>query len=123
MSDKYLFNSAEHESELLRLRKIEALYDPETRRWLEQANVVNGSDCLEVGAGAGSIVHWMSERVGLSGRVLAVDANPRFLSWIESSNVTVVKGNIRDVDLIPKSFDVIHARYVLERLPHLPSAI
>ena len=47
-----------------RLASIEAQYDPITIRSLERCDIAGGWQCLEVGAGGGSIATWLCERVG-----------------------------------------------------------
>ena len=37
---------------------------------------VRAAHCLEVGAGGGSIAHWLCQAVGPTGRVLATDIDP-----------------------------------------------
>ena len=76
---RYFAADAEADDELARLKLLEALCDPWTFRCLDGIGVRQGWRCLEVGAGAGSVVRWLSERVGSAGRVVAVDLDPRFL--------------------------------------------
>ncbi|MDP9133034.1 MAG: methyltransferase domain-containing protein, partial [Nitrospirota bacterium] len=68
---------------------------------------------LEVGAGAGSIVRWLEQRVGPSGKVVALDNNPRFLRSSGSSTIDILQGDICDMELPPATFDLVHARYVM----------
>lgn len=73
MSGGYVFGSTQYETELERLHAIEALFDPASHRLLTTAGVAENWQCLEVGAGAGSIAHWLSETVGPDGSITAVD--------------------------------------------------
>jgi ubiquinone/menaquinone biosynthesis C-methylase UbiE len=41
--------------------------------------VTDGWHCLEVGFGAGGVALWLAGQVGSTGRVVAVDIDPRFL--------------------------------------------
>ena len=75
---RYFAADAEADDELARLKLLEALCDPWTFRCLDGIGVRQGWRCLEVGAGAGSVVRWLSERVGSAGRVVAVDLDPSF---------------------------------------------
>lgn len=112
----YVFQDTENQRELDRLRSIESIFDPATRRRLTLAGLKEGDHCLEIGAGAGSVMRWMAERVGPSGRVTAVDMNTRFIK--DSPNpIRVVGGDIRTLKFEPESFDLIHARYVLVHIP------
>ena len=118
MADQeYVFDRTKELVELDRLRLLESAFDPLTRMRLENVGVAAGWHCLEVGAGAGSIMGWLSERVGPTGNVVAIDTNTRFLPSSLPSNTTIVKGDIRDVDLGGSRFDLIHGRYVLLHLP------
>lgn len=112
----YVFQNTKDETERRRLQAIEAIFDPSSQRRILAAGIKPGSVCLEVGAGAGSLMRWMAEQVGPSGRVTAVDINTRFLTN-PPANVTVVEGDVRTLNLERESFDLIHTRYVLVHIP------
>lgn len=109
---QYVFTDAQHTKELERLRAIEQVFDPASRRRLEATGINTNWHCLEVGAGAGSIARWMSDRVGDGGKVVAVDLDTRFVAPSKSPNLEVLQADLRDLAL-PRSFDLVHARYVL----------
>jgi ubiquinone/menaquinone biosynthesis C-methylase UbiE len=113
---EYVFQRVEVQRELERLRIIEQVFDPASRRRLLDAGLQAGWRCLEVGPGAGSIMTWMGEMVGPTGQVVAVDLDPKFLSEAGRPNVSVVQADICMVQLPPQSFDMVHARYVLIHL-------
>ena len=48
------------DTELGRLRLLEGIYNPFTIRNLEGTGIDSGWDCLEVGAGPGSIAEWLA---------------------------------------------------------------
>lgn len=110
MSDDtgYIFEDAANVSELERLRELEKIFDPASRELLLSALDLGGRRVLEVGAGAGSIARWLSERVGPSGHVVALDMNTRFLG--DLPEVEVIEGSVADLQIAP--FDLVHARYV-----------
>ena len=120
---EYVFHRVEDQRELERLRMIEQVFDPGSRRRLLGAGLQSGWRCLEVGPGAGSIMTWMSEVVGPTGQVVAVDLDPKFLSEAKRQNVNVVRADIRTAQLPQQSFDVVHARYVLIHLPDYEIAL
>lgn len=120
--DNYIFQDTRHQDELLRLRALESIFDPATRRRLRAAGLGEGSRFLEVGAGAGSIMAWASAEVGPGGAVTAVDLDTRFLSN-PPDNVQVLSGDVRESPLEAASFDVIHARYVLVHIPAFQSVL
>ena len=100
-----------------RLELLEGIADPMTERHLDQVGVGAGWRCLEVGAGAGSVVRMMLDRVGPGGSVLAVDLEPTLLEGMSAPNLEVRK---QDVVLEPPpegQFDLIHTRAVLAHIP------
>jgi SAM-dependent methyltransferase len=120
---EYVFDRAEDQRELERLRAIEQVVDPASRRRLSETGLSTGWHCLEVGPGAGSIMTWMGEVVGPTGQVLAIDLSPRFLSDQNGSNVQIRQDDIRTAALPPRSFDLVHARYVLIHMPDHKAAL
>ena len=112
----YVFQRVDDQRELERLRMIERVFDPASRRRLLHAGLQSGWRCLEVGPGAGSIMNWMGEVVGSTGQVVAVDLDPKFLREVDQPNVSIVRADIRPAQLSQQSFDVVHARYVLIHL-------
>lgn len=90
MSDsKYIFADTHDSREFERLLLIEKVFDPASRRRILTTGLTTGWRCLEVGAGAGSIVHWLAEVVGESGKVVAVDLDTRFIANKKPSNSTL----------------------------------
>ena len=102
----YVFEGTPHGAELERLRAVEEVFDPATRKHLLATTLGTGWRCLEVGAGAGSIARWMADTVGDSGRVLAVDLNTPFLSGTGPTNLDVREADIRTAVIDPESFDL-----------------
>lgn len=120
---EYVFRRVEDQRELERLRMIEQVFDPASRKRLLGTGLQAGWQCLEVGPGAGSIMTWMGEAVGPTGQVLAVDLDPKFLSEAERQNISVVRADIRTAQLPEQSFDLVHARYVLIHIPDYETAL
>lgn len=114
---EYVFHQVEDQRELQRLRAIEQVFDPASRRRLLATGLKAGWSCLEIGPGAGSILRWLSEMVEPTGRVEAVDLSGKFLGSKFPVNVTVQEGDIRTVPLGDSAFDLVHARYVLIHIP------
>lgn len=119
---EYVFQDTIDQSELKRLQAIESIFDPASRRRILSGGLKPRDCCLEVGAGAGSVLRWMAEQVGPSGRVTAVDINTRFLDK-SPANVAVVEGDVRSLVFEPASFDLIHARYVLVHIPEYKAVL
>src|SRR5687768_14916227 len=99
-----------------RLGGLSAFYDPGTRRHLDSVGVGAGWNCLEVGAGAGSIACWLAERVGPTGRVVATDLDTGMLERLAVPNVEVRRHDIVTDDLPVGALDLSHVRLVLEHL-------
>jgi SAM-dependent methyltransferase len=109
----YFAADAGAQQELDRLRLIEFLSDPTTTRHLEALGVAAGWQCLEAGAGAGSIARWLSERVGADGNVVAADIDVRFLGWLSEPNVEVRTYDVTKDALETDHFDLVHCRGLL----------
>jgi SAM-dependent methyltransferase len=112
----YVFDNG-WERERERLAGLEATFDPGTMRHMDGLGVSAGWDCLELGGGGGSIAQWLCKRVGKSGRVVATDLDTRFLDAIGEPNLEVLRHDVVAEDLPEASFDLIHARLLLEHLP------
>lgn len=113
---EYFWSDHEATEELTRLKLIEQFNDPSTVRQLDAIGVANGWRCLEVGAGAGSVARWLSQRVGAGGNVVAADLDVRHLGDITARNVEVRRCDITQDPLEPSSYDLVHARSVLTHL-------
>jgi SAM-dependent methyltransferase len=114
--DGYLWGN-QHSEEERRLRLLEGLADARSFRLLAEAGVTDGWDCAELGAGGGSVAGWLSDRVGIDGRVMAVDLYARFLAPLsERLNLEVVEADLETIELASGSFDLVHTRNVLVHL-------
>jgi SAM-dependent methyltransferase len=100
-----------------RLRSLTDLYDPTSLRLCEQLGLTEGWRCLDVGAGTGSLVELLADRVGDTGLVVAADADVRFLEPIARPNVEVERVDITQEPPARSDFDLVHARLLLEHLP------
>ena len=111
---RYVFdNDSTHSDE--QHRCLAAAYDPITTESLATTGVGAGWDCLEVGAGGGSVAHWLARRVAPTGSVLATDINPRHVR--PAPGLTAARHDVVRDPLPDKRFDLIHARLVLLHLP------
>lgn len=109
---EYIFTDHQETKEIHRLRLIERAFDESTCQLLAGTGISEGWHCLEVGAGAGSILRWLGERVGPTGLTVAVDKKATCLSDFVGPPYRVVEADIRDYHAEIR-FDLIHARYVL----------
>ncbi len=100
-----------------RLAGLTALYDPGTLAVCDRLGVAQGWRCLDVGAGTGTLALALAERVGPSGKVVALDIDTRFLEPLESPQLEVVAVDASTEPLPREQFDLVHARLLLEHLP------
>jgi SAM-dependent methyltransferase len=112
-TSQYVFTNSQRSRELERLQAIEQVFDPASQKRIQSTGIANGWQCLEVGAGAGSITRWLAAVVGENGKVVAVDLDTDFVDNINQPNIEVLKADVRYLPLEDNSFDLIHARYLL----------
>jgi SAM-dependent methyltransferase len=103
-------------TEQQRLRLLEDVLDPDTIGLLQRRGIQPSWRCLELGAGAGSIARWLAARCR-DGKVVVTDIGTSFLSSLSAPNVQVLRHDVVTEDLVPGSFDLIHARWLLVNLP------
>jgi SAM-dependent methyltransferase len=116
-AERYPLRNAD-EREGARLSLLQELSDPITVRWFERIGVAAGWRCLELGAGGGSMVEWLAERVGPGGSVTAVDQDTSRLGALAArhDNVRVVEGDLCALELPEAAFEIVHSRSVLMHL-------
>ena len=110
------------DAERARLEKLQAIHDSGTLARLDRLSIGRGMNCLEVGAGAGSIARALAERVGREGRVVAADMDPRFLDDFTGEGRTVVTHDITKGAVPPRDFDFVHCRAVLAHVENIAGA-
>jgi len=99
-----------------RLGLLEVSVDEFSIGAIRASGFARGSRCLEIGAGSGSIARWFARETGDPGLVTATDIDPRLLAPLEADGVRVLEHNVVVDDFPPGSFDIIHARTVLEHI-------
>jgi SAM-dependent methyltransferase len=113
--DRYVFDNAAVQT-AARFRGLAAVFDPGTVRHLTEIGVDQGWNCLEIGAGGGTVAGWLCDRVGAQGHVIATDIDPQFLESLGKPNLDVLRHDIA-VDPLPEAaFDLVHVRLVLVHL-------
>ncbi|MFJ7257776.1 methyltransferase domain-containing protein [Streptomyces sp. NPDC098085] len=106
----FTLSSAEERS---RLRHLTALHDPIPRDVIGSLTPLVGRDCLEVGAGSGSVAGWLVDQ-GV--QVTALGRDGRFLPT--HPRLTTVTGDALADDFDPGPvFDLVHTRFVLIHVP------
>jgi SAM-dependent methyltransferase len=108
--------SPEWGNESARLTAIAEVADGTTRGVLRELGLRPDADCLEVGAGLGTVATWLAGQVP-QGSVLATDVDTRWLVALAGGNLRVEQHDVVHDPLPAGAFDLIHARFVLEHLP------
>jgi SAM-dependent methyltransferase len=119
----YIHAASAFDDELGRLRLLEERYDARTFGRLSALGPLAGTRCLEVGAGAGSVARWLTAQAGPGGRVVATDADPRFLAGAAAAGVEVRRHDILADPLEPGRYDLVHCRALLCHLADPPRAL
>ena len=114
---------ANQPSELERLQLQSRVWEPSGRQMLSKLADGTGARALDVGCGAMGWLRILSEWVDPSGTVVGSDIDERLLNaartFLESeaiSNVELVVDDLFDSKLESRSFDLVHARYVIAPL-------
>jgi SAM-dependent methyltransferase len=100
----------QHAGQLARLRTLERAFDPLSQAVFEQLDLAGKPAILDLGAGAGSLVGWLSQRYP-GATVTATDIDTRFLTDIPG--IQVLTHNASTDDFPAASFDVVHVRALL----------
>jgi SAM-dependent methyltransferase len=122
MSTSYRAPDDTAELERRRLLHLGALFDESTIGRLRRLGARPGWECLEVGAGSGSVARALAALVAPDGHVLATDVDDRFVN----SDEPHLEFRVHDItsDPLPdEHFDLAHARGVLEHLRHRERAL
>ncbi|MFG2526887.1 class I SAM-dependent methyltransferase [Streptomyces sp. NPDC048516] len=90
-------------------------YDEVSAARLTALGAGPGWNCLDVGAGTGTLARWLLESAGVT-TVLAVDRDTRFLSADGTPGLTTLDADITAPDFDPGRFRLVHARFVLMHL-------
>jgi SAM-dependent methyltransferase len=103
--------------ERLRLGLVEELHDPLSVRQLDAIGVGEGWQCLDAGAGGGSVTKLLCERIGPTGTVLAFDLETSLLEQLASERVEVRRHDLLREELPAATYDLVNARLLLMHLP------
>jgi SAM-dependent methyltransferase len=114
MADYVLPHAIPQEDE--RLSLMSRMLDPQLFFRLEQLGVAEGWRCLEVGAGNGSVSHWLAGKVGPKGHVLASDIDTRFLDRLSLTNLEVRRIDVTS-DPLGGGYDLVCGRAFLHHIP------
>jgi SAM-dependent methyltransferase len=114
---------AGQDSELERLLLQSRVWEPSGRQLLSRLNPPADARVADVGCGALGWLRLLSHWVGPSGQVVGTDIDHKLLAVARSfldtegiGNVDLVIDDLFDTHLQPRSFDLVHARYVIAPL-------
>ncbi|MGW7025089.1 methyltransferase domain-containing protein [Streptomyces decoyicus] len=108
----YLLDNAQPEAGT-RFDALSELFDPTTFRHIEGLGIASGWQCWEVGAGGPSVVTWLADRVGQTGRVVATDIDTSWASQAAGGVIEVLRHDVGQDEPPGSGFDFVHARLVL----------
>jgi SAM-dependent methyltransferase len=89
---------------------------------ISRLGIKPGWEVLEVGAGGGSLARWLAGEVAPKGTVLATDVDLQFVGD-QPDNVEVRQHDIVHDPLPDDTFDLVHARAVLQHVPEREVAL
>ena len=93
------------------------LFDPLTRRLLEQAGLSPGMRVLDLGSGAGNVARLAAELVGPDGAVVGIERDPAAAELArrrtDAPNVEFRVGDVQALDGVEGGFDAVTGRLVL----------
>lgn len=99
--------------------------EPYSRSFLMQSGLCEGMRVLEIGCGAGAMTPWLSQKVGLSGRVVALEINPQEVERVRTkvatfglNNVEFIATSVENVQTVGRDFDFVYGRFILMQLPN-----
>lgn len=115
------------DEELSRLQVQAHVWEPDAEIMLDRIGVGPGWNCVDMGCGGMGILGPMSRRIGVSGRVVGLDADQGLLesaaAYSEAeglNNVQLQKDDVTDPDLPEETFGLVHSRFLL---PHVDSPL
>lgn len=121
-TDGYLLDNRQTEASE-RFEAFATLFDPTTFRHLSALGLGPGRRCWEVGAGGTSVVSWLAEQVGPTGKVVATDIDTSLLASVARPTVDVRVHDVGAEEPPGEDFDLVHARLVLVHVPDRERAL
>jgi len=113
-----------------RLGLVDEILGPYSRQFLLDAGLKAGMKVLELGCGTGNTTSWIADRVGVNGRITAVDASEKQIEYAKSkckesglANVEFIVAAAESLILPSESFDFAYSRLLLMHLKEPVQAI
>jgi len=120
--DKYIASDLKKETDQERLSGMELTWDGVTTRHMKSLGVTSGWKCLDVGAGYGSITHWLARQVAPDGKVVATDIRTDLHRQADET-VEIRQHDILKDELEPEYYNLVHCRALLQHLPEPEKAL
>ena len=115
---EYLLGTSD--SEMDRLEFQHEVWRPITDAFLDRLAIAPGWRVLDAGSGPGHVALDLAHRVGPGGRVVAIDASPRWEQHVRDlalarglQQIEARKADLEVVELEPESYDLVFCRWVL----------
>jgi SAM-dependent methyltransferase len=93
------------------------LFDPLTRRLLQQAGLAPGMRVLDLGSGAGNVARLAADLVGPDGAVVGIERDPDAVALArrrtDAPNIEFRVGDVQTLDGVESDFDAVVGRLVL----------
>jgi SAM-dependent methyltransferase len=112
-----------------RLRLLQAIYGPGTRRLLLEAGLRSGMRVADLGCGVGTVTDLLARLVGPEGQVVGVDASAaqvheaRLRLNGHAVNTRIHQASATDTGLPRGLFDLVYCRFLLIHLPEPERAL
>jgi SAM-dependent methyltransferase len=121
MSEYVLPHSLSGEEQ--RLALMSQLLDPLERSHIERLGLRAGWCCLEVGCGDGSISQWLATRVVPGGRVVASDADVRYMASLQVPGLEIRQLDVLEDPIEEGAYDLVTARAILHHISSPEKAV
>lgn len=110
---RYGFDNSTREA-VDQLGYLAGYLDPHTFGVLKGLDLPAGGRYGDLGAGAGTVATWLADHTGPHGRVVVIDRQPQHVP--PHPTITIWQQDVATAELVPESFDAIHARLLLMHL-------
>lgn len=111
------------EDDLARMTMLGNIYMPYCADFLLENGLRQGIRVADVGSGPGNVSLWLSEQVGVSGQIIAIDNSDEQLAILNKKilnekiqNISTFKTDIYELDNTEERFDLIFCRFLLIHL-------
>jgi len=90
---------------------------------IKRLGLLTGWRCAAIGAGGASVARWLAARIRQPGHVVAADADTRGLDRLACAGLEIRRHDIMTGPLDFESYDFVHSRLLLTRLPDRVRAV